>query len=344
MTFDHDGTCSLCSKQKTFQPIGENKLLELLENAKAKKAPYDVLVPLSGGKDSTYILHLAVNVYKLRVLTMTFDNGLFSDIARANINLALQATGVDHVWCRPDEKLLNKIYGYMLLNTGDICGTCDIATKANIIKVACDYRIPYVLYGTSPLEEDSFVPDSIQDVARFKYIIRKSKEFSNSEINKFLIYPNLNNFVLSVRKSTGAFAREIRPLFYLNPVTDREIGCIISQTMGWRDDSREYSKHLDCIAEPLTNYIRNRIYGYERRLCQFSNMVRNGEISREHALQLYQEDCIETIPQNAAEVLAQFGLRTYDIEKIVSYKPLQYEKNTSGWNSLYARIMKIRKK
>jgi len=141
----------------------------------------------------------------------------------------------------------------MLRYTGDICGACDIATKANILKVAKNYSIPIILYGTSPLENDSFVPDSIQDISRFKHIMRLANNLTEKQINDFLIFPNLNMFLHSFYKKIGKFNKEVKPMFFIDNPTDKEMGEIIKKGLGWQDEiGRDYSKHLDCIAEPLT--------------------------------------------------------------------------------------------
>lgn len=342
--FDENGVCSLCLKEEVFKPIGEIKLIEIFENAKKnKKSKYDALVPISGGKDSTYILHLAVNVYKLNVLTMTYDNGLFSQIALDNIERAIRKTKVDHIFRKPDKEVLLKIYRTMLLESGDICGACDIGTKVNIFKVAEDYSIPIILYGTSPLEEDSFIPDSIQDIARLKYILKKNKDLSFKEVEDFLIYPNLNHFKIAYYKKTGKFAKEISPLFYTENPTDKKMGEIITKELDWiDDDNREYSKHFDCCAEPLTNYIRNKIYGYERRLCQYSNMIRRNEINREKAIELYSSDNISVKPDDYQNILAYLNLTENDLDRITSIPPLKFEKHISKINILFSRLMKIK--
>jgi len=344
VTFDSEGTCSICRDKSNYTPIGKNAFFKIIEDSKSKNAEYDALVPLSGGKDSTYILHLAVNIYKLKVIAMTYDNGFLSQPAIENIEKAVKISKVRHIWRRPDMDVLKKIYKYMLLLTGDICGACDIGTKANIIKVAEDLSVPIVLYGTSPLEEDSFVPDTIQDIRRFKYILNQTKEFTKKEINDFLIYPNLNNFKLSFYKWSGRFAKEVRPLFYIENPTDKEIGKIIENEFNWKDDNREYSKHFDCVAEPLTNYIRNKIYGYERRICQFSNMIRNNEISREHAVMLYAQDNIDSLPKNYNEILNSLNLTENDMDTIIANRPLKYEKHISKMDLLYSKIMTLMKK
>lgn len=341
ITFNDNCVCSLCSSNKVHKPIGEAALLEIFRTAKSKNREYDALVPLSGGKDSTYILHLAVNVYKLKVLAMTYDNGLFSQLALDNISRAIQITGVKHVFCKPDFAVQKTIYQNMLRYTGDICGACDIATKANVLKVAQDYSIPIILYGTAPLEQDSFVPDSIQDITRFKHIMKLAGNLTKKQVNDFLIYPNLNMFRHSFFKKTGRYSKEVRPLFFIDDPTDKEMGEIIKRELGWQDEAnREYSKHLDCIAEPLTNYIRNKIYGYERRKCQYSNMVRRNEITRDEATRLFLADRIDDKPSNYSQVLNHLDLTDSDISKAISYRPLSYENRTSRMNKLYGYLMK----
>ena len=229
LTFNYKNECSLCSSNKSFRPIGEKALIEIFQSAKNKNREYDALVPLSGGKDSTYILHLAVNVYNLKVLAMTYDNGLFSQLALDNIDRAIKITGVKHIFCKPDFAIQKKVYQNMLKHSGDICGACDIATKANVLKVAKDFSVPIILYGTSPLEEDSFVPDSIQDITRFKYIMKVANNLTKKQINEFLIFLKLNMFQHSIYKKTGRFSREVRPLFFIDNPTDKEMGEIIKK-------------------------------------------------------------------------------------------------------------------
>jgi hypothetical protein len=344
--FQENGECSLCSNNKHFTPLGEEKLIHIFNNIKSKNKQYDVLVPISGGKDSAYILHLAVNIYKLKVLTMTYDNGLLSPLALENINRITKKTGVKHVFYKADTEIQKKIYHDMLLYSGDMCGACDIATKASIIKVARKHKISTVLYGTSPLEEDSFVPDSIQDISRFKYILKQSKILKKKEIKEFLIYPHLNLFSISINKKTGIFPKEIRPLFYIKNPSDNEMGEIIEKELNWKaNKDKTYTKHFDCIAEPLSNYIRQEIYGYERRLCQYSNMIRRNEINREQALELYKNDNIDKLPDNTNEVLNYLNINKNELEKLIkNNKPLQYENHISKLNKVFSILMEIKKR
>lgn len=343
--FNDKGECSLCSSRKTFKPLGEDKLIDIFNKAKSKNAEFDALVPLSGGKDSTFILYLATKVYKLRVLAMTYDNGLFSQTALDNIERALEITGVKHVFCKTDFEIQKKVYRNMLLKSGDICGACDIATISNILKTAQDYKTPLILYGTSPLEEDSFVPDSIQDISRFKYILKNVPELKKEEINRYIVLPTRNDFNTFLKKKSGKIGLEVRPLFYIDNPSDKEIGEIIAHEMGWKEDSnKDFTKHFDCIAEPFTNFVRHGIYGYERHICQYSNMVRSGEISREKALEMFEADKVGQKPGNYSQILELFDISEAQMNDILKIKPLKYEKYTSRINKLFLYFVKLKQK
>ena len=343
VSFGEDGVCSMCSSNHVYRPLGEDNLISILNAEKAKKrGEYDALVPLSGGKDSMYILYLAVKVYNLKVLTMTYDNGFVSQIAIDNMTHAVEKMNVKHIVCKPDEAVLRRIYKGMLLSSGDICGACGIAIKASMFKVASDYKIPIILLGTSPLEEDSFLPDTTLDIGRFKYILKESGGVSEKEAKKFLIYPDMNYFKLSIGKRTGKYAKEVRPLFFIENPSDKEMGEIITRELDWKEDTtHEYSKHFDCIAEPFTNYVRHHIYGYERRVCQYSTMVRRGEITREKALAMYTSDNIPEKPAVYRKILDMLDVDDEDMRKVLKIRPLKYERYVSKANKMYFWLMKF---
>ena len=341
LTFNEQGVCSFCTKQQQFKPIGENQLTTEFEKARLaarkRNIEFDVMVPLSGGKDSTFMLYLAAKKYKLRVLAMTYDNGLLSELALQNIQTTVNNAQVKHVFYKPDPEILKVVYRTMFKYTGDICGACDIGTNTSILKVSHDYKIPLVISGVSPLENDSFLPDSIQDVSRFKYIMKQSGMISGEELRKFLIYPNLNYFTQSVYKRTGYFGNVIFPLFYIENPMDKEMGEIIKNELGWQDsNTSEYTKHFDCIAEPFTNYVRNQIYGYERRICQYSNMIRRGEINRAKAVQMFESDNFSKVPPNSEKIMGYLDVTQEGLKTVLSVKPLTYEKHTSKMNRLFA--------
>ncbi len=76
--------------------IGKQKWLAIVSEIKkkGKGRSYDCVVGVSGGTDSSYLLHLAKE-YDLRVLAVNLDNGWSSDIAVSNIKKMTQKLGID---------------------------------------------------------------------------------------------------------------------------------------------------------------------------------------------------------------------------------------------------------
>ena len=98
ITFDEDGVCSLCTATAAKHE-SPRRLAELGEVVRSygRGGNYDCVVPLSGGKDSTYILYSAVRDLGLRVIAVNYDSGYQSDEGRDNVRNACEALGVEAV-------------------------------------------------------------------------------------------------------------------------------------------------------------------------------------------------------------------------------------------------------
>jgi len=85
------------------------------------KGEYDVLVPISGGKDSMYVLYAARRLFNLNVLAYNFDNGFQSPAATQNIQRAVTKLGTDFMVFKPREDLLHQLYRIFLTRAGEFC-------------------------------------------------------------------------------------------------------------------------------------------------------------------------------------------------------------------------------
>ncbi len=82
------------------------------------------MVPLSGGKDSTYALYVCDKIYNLKCLCITFDNGFLSDYARKNIKNAINATKADHIYYAVKPKTMLELYKHFIKQCGHVCVPC----------------------------------------------------------------------------------------------------------------------------------------------------------------------------------------------------------------------------
>jgi hypothetical protein len=168
--FDEAGRCNACEKydrkkaKTDAQPSPraaarkarlKTRMDSLLER-KRGKGEYDCLIGFSGGKDSTFLLHLFSKVYGLRVLAYTCDTGFLSDVAHENVRRAIEKLGVDHVWIRPAPELYRRLYAKYLKRPSrrgsvySVCSRCFNITGLVALRLAVEKRIPIVVYGLSP--------------------------------------------------------------------------------------------------------------------------------------------------------------------------------------------------
>lgn len=339
-----DGVCNECADFVPFKANDSKELLNYFEKIKSQKKKYDALVPLSGGKDSTYVLHLAKQKYDLNILCYTLDNGFMSQIAKDNIERTVKKAGVDHVWYRQNEEALKKMYRTALVHSGEICGVCGMAIERSMLKVSMDYDIPLILLGHSPTEDSSFTNENIYDQQRFKAILKKNPLISQQEIDNFLIFPKMNFITSFVQTKMGHFGRKINILYYEDLPSDAEIGEIIKRELDWKDvDDSGYSRHFDCLAEPFTNYIRDQRFGSSRRLPQLNTMIRNGEMTKEEAQLILDRDKESSVPANYEFIMEHLALSEEDIKGISQIPIGVFSQHQSRANQVFALARKVLK-
>ena len=135
---------------------------------------YDALVPISGGKDSSYILHLCKRVYRLNVLAFTNNNGFLTDVAKVNIDKIVKKLGVDHVYYA--EPLMVDLARHFFIYTGHFCAPCELGTFNANYMIAEEYDIPLIIYGSSSKTDAGF-PKELNpwNPWYFKRVLKKSE-------------------------------------------------------------------------------------------------------------------------------------------------------------------------
>jgi len=97
ITFDEDGVCSHCHEHVTQQVAGRDALLRELDRHRRSDGSPDCIVAFSGGRDSSYGLHLLKTELGMTPLAFTYDWGLVTDLARRNQARMCGRLGVEHI-------------------------------------------------------------------------------------------------------------------------------------------------------------------------------------------------------------------------------------------------------
>ena len=107
IAFDDQGVCSYCrSYQPRYKDVDSSKskqnFIDSLQHYRHSDGTPDVLVPFSGGRDSSYGLHLIKKEFGLTPITFTYDWGMVTDLARRNIARMCGQLGVQNILVSAD--------------------------------------------------------------------------------------------------------------------------------------------------------------------------------------------------------------------------------------------------
>ena len=149
LTFDEQGVCSGCRVADQRRDLDWDKrwqdFLDLVDGYRSE-ANYDIVVPVSGGKDSYYQVHM-VRSLGLKPLLVTYHGNNYLPEGEENLERMRSVFDCDHVIVRPSIDVLIKMnrIGFKLQGDMNWHGHCGIFTVP--IQVALRYKVPLILWG-----------------------------------------------------------------------------------------------------------------------------------------------------------------------------------------------------
>lgn len=200
---DESGICLPCRSHRP-QDVQAVERLRRLREADLEQAiaasrgvgPYDCVVPLSGGKDSVFLIHKLKRDYGLRVLAYTTDIDI-GPVAWANIRRAVDKLDVEHLVYRPPMDFYRRLFRWLLMNQEARGAVHTISYvyaplfEGNALALAVEKGIPLVLAGYSPGQplsermEYEFPRLAISEVDWTPPELRESGEFGAEDLARF---------------------------------------------------------------------------------------------------------------------------------------------------------------
>ncbi|MEM7582223.1 MAG: hypothetical protein AAF560_02495 [Acidobacteriota bacterium] len=104
MSFDAAGVCNYCRGYRQVELKPRSELDALLANLRRPGSDSDCLIGLSGGRDSTYGLHVLKAELGMNPVAFTYDWGMVTDLARRNISRICGQLGIEHILVSADIK------------------------------------------------------------------------------------------------------------------------------------------------------------------------------------------------------------------------------------------------
>ncbi|MCK5599216.1 hypothetical protein KAI78_06295 [bacterium] len=202
-----DGRCSFCSGESHFGVLKDPQVrkqyeekdrlyAEFLKKLKDVKGSgkYDCILAYSGGKDSTYLMKFLLDNSDLRILAVTVDNGLESDVALKNIERIKELLPIDHRMLKDHVQVSLKVYRKLLTseyekNSVDrICRVCTVIWQSALLKTAVEEKVPMIILGYSPDQIEYYfykIADTRLRSDWFPDELLKKEDFTGPELETF---------------------------------------------------------------------------------------------------------------------------------------------------------------
>ena len=149
IVFDEKGVCAACKNASARKNIDfasrEEELAEIVEWAKSKKAPYDCVIGVSGGKDSTFQVAYAAELGLHPLLVNCVPDGI-SEVGRKNMENLLQF-GFDTIHIRPNPVIEQYLMKQAFFKFGNFVKPAEYTLYASAYRTALEKGIPLVIQG-----------------------------------------------------------------------------------------------------------------------------------------------------------------------------------------------------
>ena len=329
MRFDEEGRCHYYhdykNAEKQYVKMGdEGEIhLQLLANKiknEGKGKPYDCIMGLSGGIDSTYVAYQAKRL-GLRPLAVHLDNGWNSELAVHNIENIVNLLDIDlHTHVINWEEFKDLQLSYLKASVIDIEVITDHAIFALLYKLAGQLGIKHIISGTNVVTEFVLPPHWIFNKTDHVNIKAIHKAYGNVPLNT---YPFMN---LKIKK-WYQIVKKITSHSILNyvPYNKSEVKQIIVRELGWKDYG---GKHYESVFTRFyQGYILPVKFGVDKRKAHLSNLIYSGQISKKQAIKELERPPLtpEQVQQDMEFITKKLGLSQDEFLYIMHTPPRRHE-------------------
>lgn len=153
LQFNENGVCSACQWAEEKRTIvnwdkRQEELKSLCDKYRRKDGYFDVIVPVSGGKDSSTVAHKLKTKYGMHPLCININHAPSTDTGLNNINMHnFINNGFDTIRIYPNPKVVQKLDKAGLVKYGQPYFGWMYAMTIAPIKMAIMFNIPFVMYG-----------------------------------------------------------------------------------------------------------------------------------------------------------------------------------------------------
>lgn len=349
ITFDENGYCNYCTEaidllEQEKEQVNEQKLEALFNKIKqdCKDDPYDCLVGVSGGLDSSYIIYLG-HKYGLRMLGLHIDDGLDTETAKKNVRNLCEKAQVDLVNISPDpEQYRDLLLSFFKASVPDLAIPQDNLILSALTDAVKKYKLKYLLHGYNLSMESILQSGNGYTASDSVHIRAIQKQFSGKPINKLRL---TNTFETSVLKR---LRKDVIQVYPLNMI-DYRFEQVLSELQefcgydyyGGKHHESVLCRFMQCWYLPVK-------FGVDKRKSHLSSMIVSGQMTREAALEQLKHSgyASQELEEYDRNTLAEFmGISREEFDAIVNLPPRSHDEYPKSFLSskLIPFLLKYRK-
>lgn len=339
--FDDDGVSNYCRLQQKMMvdyPRGEKgkqdwlKLVEQIKKS-GKGKLYDCVIGVSGGVDSSYLLHLAKE-YGLRPLAVHLDNGFNSEIAVSNIHHIINKLNIDlYTHVINYEEIKDLLRSYMKASLPWVDAPTDLAIKALMYNASSKYSIKYILRGND-FRSEGKQPTlwTYSDSKQLKYL---HKKFGNGiKLKTYPIHSLTDTALFGFVKKI----KDVRPYYYID-YKKQEAKKLLMERYEWKDYGGHHHENL--FTKFAMAYWLPKKFNIDKRKINLSAQVLSGAISRNEALRQIENpfDTEKNLDELKDYVLKKLDFSVNEFDMIFKNENKNYTNYPSNYKLIYKNII-----
>jgi N-acetyl sugar amidotransferase len=308
---DSDEICNACKNLSAIQDIKWTERRQMLEELVAKyrsTSNYDVVIGVSGGKDSYYQTHFAVHELGLKPLLVTYHGNNYLPEGQENLDNMRKVFDVDHIVVRPSEPVLKKMnrLGFRLQGDMNWHAHCGIFTVP--IQIAVRYQVPLILWGEHGFSDLSGM-FKLDDFNEFTYRDRLENGLRGYDWDSFtdeglgdLGRPELAEGLTKKDLQWGVYPSDdaivkskVRGIYLSNyePWSGNRNALLMAKLYGWQPAREAFQRtyrrisNVDDMHENgIHDYLKFVKIGYGRGTDHASKDIRDRKITRKEGIEL----------------------------------------------------------
>ena len=337
ISFNSEGVCNFCElhdKMVAEFPIGDkgktilDKIVSQVKKV-GKSRKYDCVVGISGGRDSTYSLWYIVEVLGLRPLAVHFNDGFGNPTAGQNMIKVCKKLGVDLRTITSDWRESKDIkLAFLKASTPDMEEGTDIGIATALYGAAAAEDVKYIFIG------QSFRTEGIAPLAwnylDGKYLKSVHKEYGTVKLRPWKADdPGFNLGMKEMFYYTIQRGIKTVPFLYYVDYVRKDVDSFLESELEWKNPGAHY---FDDLYQSLMTYVHRVKFGINRRIYNYSALVRSGQMTREQALEKSQAQYSIEDPKIIDLCIKRLGITKEEFEQYLKLEPKYYWDYSTSYN------------